>query len=53
MKIEAIRDMLAVISLAAIGIGLWWERPSASLVVVGAIILTGLLLPLRRKRNDT
>ena len=29
-------------SLSAIGVGLWWERPSVALVVVGSVLLSGI-----------
>lgn len=32
-------DLASALALAAIGVGLWWERPSLGLIVPGAIVL--------------
>jgi len=51
--IELIRDMLALLAVVLITAGVWRIYPPASLIVLGALVLVGLLLGTRRpKRVD-
>lgn len=44
-----LHDLAVFGGLAAVFVGLWWERPSVALVVVGAVLFVGgcLSLPIR------
>lgn len=33
---------IAAGSLTAIAVGLWWERPSLALIVIGSVLLSGI-----------
>lgn len=41
-----VREIAVWGGLAAMGVGLWWERPSVALIVVGGIVFFGAV---RRK----
>lgn len=40
---DGIQTLFGFSSLAAIGIGCWWERPSVALIVVGGLLLSGIV----------
>jgi len=42
------RNLGALAGVGAIGVGLWWERPSVCLVVLGALVATGSLIGIYR-----
>ena len=50
--IDYIRDMAAVLSLAAIGYGAWQFHPGAGWLAVGGVVLVGLAMSGRNKRKD-
>lgn len=42
------RNLGAMVGVMAIGVGLWWERPSVCLVVLGALVAAGSLIGIYR-----
>lgn len=53
---EWIRDGIAVTGLILLATGLWWREPSACLIVVGALLLCGIILPrlfIPRNKDDS
>ena len=43
-------DVATLAGLTAVAVGLWWERPSVALVVVGAVLLvSGAKAGLRKR----
>lgn len=54
MILQLVELGIAVVALAAIGVGLWWYEPWTSLVIVGGLVLsmtvTGKLLRKVRQR---
>ncbi len=41
---ELVRDLLALIGLALVGVGLWLVHPAASLVTIGALLFVAAAL---------
>lgn len=40
---DGFHTVFGIGSLASIGIGCWWERPSLALIVVGSLLLSGIV----------
>lgn len=38
------RNLLFTAGLSAVSVGLWWERPSLSLIVPGTVVCGGMVL---------
>ncbi len=42
MTQDLLRGLLAFLSLGAVTLGCWWERPSLGLIVPGAVVFGSL-----------
>jgi hypothetical protein len=40
---EFLHTVFGLASLSAIAVGLWWERPSLALIIIGGLLLMGII----------